>query len=352
MGPVAVTGATVARGRSSRAAIAVTAIAVAAGVAAGGLVASFDRLLAEPQRYGASWDVVVGQYSQPGPLASGVAKLRANPAVAAAAGYYEQTDAAKVDGQGTVVLALRDYIGHRDPVMAARPRSERRQRGGARPVDGSPDPQGHRRRGQRDVEHRSGPQDHALRVVGILVVNDPITSQAGAGSGLFVTVPVFIKINGPNSVAQSVVIKLDPHHDRAAAIESVRRDFSGSIREAIPPVDARNLGHLRAVPWLIAALIAILALATLIHALVTMLARNRTTLAVLAALGFTRGAAARRRRVRQRRARHARGRDRDTARLGHRRARLDGRRRRDRPAVCLLARLVDHLVRGRPARSA
>ncbi len=54
-------------------------------------------------------------------------------------------------------------------------------------------------------------------------------------------------------------------------------------------MDARNLRHLHAVPWLIAALIAILALATVVHALVTMLGRNRTTLAVLAALGFTRG---------------------------------------------------------------
>ena len=68
MGPVAVVGANMTRSRSSRAAIAVTAIAVAAGVAAGGLVASYDRLVAKPDRYGAWWDVVVGQYSQPGPL--------------------------------------------------------------------------------------------------------------------------------------------------------------------------------------------------------------------------------------------------------------------------------------------
>ena len=119
MGPVALTGARLARGRSSRAAIAVTAIAVAAGVAAGSLVASFDHLVAEPQHYGASWDIVVGQYGQPGPLAAGVAKLRANPAVVAAAGYYEQSDVAKVDGQAALVFALRDYIGHRGPVMAS-----------------------------------------------------------------------------------------------------------------------------------------------------------------------------------------------------------------------------------------
>ena len=63
------------RGRSSRAAIAVTAVAIAAGVAAGGLVASYDRLVAAPERYGASWDVAVGQYSQPDALAAGIAKL-------------------------------------------------------------------------------------------------------------------------------------------------------------------------------------------------------------------------------------------------------------------------------------
>jgi predicted lysophospholipase L1 biosynthesis ABC-type transport system permease subunit len=95
-------------------------------------------------------------------------------------------------------------------------------------------------------------------------------------------------ITGPGTVPQSIVIRFDPHRDREAAIESVRRDFSGSIREAIPQVDVRNLGRLRRVPLLIAGLIGLLALATVIHALVTMLQRNRTTLAVLAALGFTR----------------------------------------------------------------
>ena len=132
--------------------------------------------------------------------------------------------------------------------------------------------------------------DYTLRahVVGIVVVNDPITSLVGAGGGVLVTPGVFRKIAGPDSVAQSIVITLDAHRDRAAAIESVRRDFSGSIREAVPQTDAQNIGHLRTVPWLIAGLIGILAFATLIHALVTILGRNRTTLAVLAAMGFTR----------------------------------------------------------------
>ena len=38
------------------------------------------------------------------PLATGIAKLRANPAVVAAAGYYEQSDIATVDGRDTFFL--------------------------------------------------------------------------------------------------------------------------------------------------------------------------------------------------------------------------------------------------------
>lgn len=286
MGPVAVVGAAAARGRWPRAAIAVTAIAIAAVVAAGCVVASYDRLVSEPERYGASWDVVVGQYSQSGPLADGVAKLRANPAVVGAAGYYEQRNTAKVEGREALFLALADYVGHVDPVMAR----------GRAPTADNEAALG------RDTARRIGRNigdeitvvsndDTKLRfnVVGIAVVNDPITTQVGAGDGVVVSPKVLTKIAGPTSVANSIVIRLDPHRDRATAIASVRRDFSGSIRKAVPQVDVLNVGRLRSVPWLIAATIAILALAALVHALITTLARNRTTLAVLAALGFTRG---------------------------------------------------------------
>ena len=288
IGPVAAVGAAIARGRSSHVAIAVTAIAVASGVAAGCVVASYDRLIADPQRYGASWDLAVGQYSQPGPLAEGIARLRANPAVVAAAGYFEQPDIAAVNGQRTLVVAMADYIGHRAPVIA---------RGH---VPAAADEVALGRNTARRIHKGIGDQVEVrwtvnkkvkrlrLHVVGIVVVNDPINPQAAAGNGIFVRPGTFARINGRDSVAQSIVIALDPHRDRVTAIESVRRDFSGSIREAIPQVDARNLGRLRSVPWLIAGLIGILALATLVHALVTILGRNRTTLAVLAALGFTR----------------------------------------------------------------
>ncbi len=288
LGPVALVGATVARGRSSRAAIGVTAIALAAGLAASGMVASYDRLVAKPSRFGAWWDVAVGQYSERAPLDAGVAKLRANPAVVAAAGYQDDVDNFTFDGRSTPIVAATNYIGHEELPMTA----------GRAPIAvheialGSTTARVLHEHIGDDVILRTNNDSKVrvrLRVVGIAVVNDPITNQSGAGDGVVVRPGLVAETLGPGNIPQSIVIKVDPERDRAAAIESVRRDFSGSIREATPQVDVRNLGHLRAVPWLISALIAILALATLVHALATIVARNRTNLAVLAALGLTRG---------------------------------------------------------------
>jgi hypothetical protein len=288
LGPVALVGATVARGRSSGAAIAVTAIAVAAGLAAGGISASYDRLVAKPSRFGAWWDVAVGQYSERAPLDAGIAKLRANPDVVAAAGYQDDVDNFSFDGRTTPIVAATNYIGHEEP-----PTTDGRAPLAVHEIAlGSTTARVLNKHIGDDVILRNNNDSKVrirLRVVGIAVVNDPITSQSGAGDGVVVTPRLVAETAGPGNIPQSIVIKLDPQRDRAAAIESVRGDFSGSIRRATPQVDVRNLGHLRAVPWLISALIAILALATLVHALVTIVARNRTNLAVLAALGLTRG---------------------------------------------------------------
>lgn len=296
-GPVVAVGATVARGLLSRTAIAVTAIAIAVGVAAGCVVASYDHLVADPARYGARWDVAVGQYFDRSAVDAGVAKLRANPAVVTAAGYFEQpdvsqtdvaqTDVSKIDGTNARFLALIDYIGHSNPVMAL----------GRTPVTDNEVALGRAtarklHKGISDTVTVVSTAGETLRlhVVGIVVVNDPIAARSGAGDGVFVRPRVFAKIAGPGGdVAQSIVLRLDPRGDRAAEIESVRRDFPGSIREAVPTVDVGNLGRLRALPWLVAALFAVLALATLIHVSASVFARNRGTLAVLAAVGFTRG---------------------------------------------------------------
>lgn len=279
-------GTTLARGRTSRVAIGVTAVAVAAVAAAGTTTAGYDRLTRDSARFGAPWDVVVGQYSEQAALDAGVASLRDNPAVVAAAGFYEQTDVGSVGGLTPRFLALSDVIGHSAPVIAT----------GRAPADDREAALGrdtarrlHRSVGDEITVRTNDDLRLRLRVVGIVVVNDPVAAQARPGDGVLVTPATFERIAGPTSVANSIIVLLDPRLDHATAIDSVRRDFPGSIRAATPQVDLRNVGRLRAVPWLIAALVAALALATVLHSLITMMGRSRTALAVMAALGLTRG---------------------------------------------------------------
>ena len=125
-------------------------------------------------------------------------------------------------------------------------------------------------------------------LVGIVVFNDPVSTSSAAGDGALVTLTVMQSLS-PGTVPQSIAVSLDPNSDRAAAVASIQRDFPGSIREAVPQADTRNLLRLRSVPWLIVALVSVLAFATLVHALASLLYRHRIDLAVLAALGFTRG---------------------------------------------------------------
>src|SRR4029453_7665913 len=55
------------------------------------------------------------------------------------------------------------------------------------------------------------------------------------------------------------------------------------------PVEVHNLGRVRGLPFLLAALLAVLGVATLGHLLVTSVRRRRRDLAVLKAVGFVRG---------------------------------------------------------------
>src|SRR4029079_14232276 len=143
-------------------------------------LASYDRLVAEPKRFGAWWGVAVGQYSQRAPFEAGIAKLRPNPAVVAAAGYDDQTDIAKIGGRNTRFLASSNYIGHEGPVMAA----------GRAPAAKDEIALGGdtlrtltKNIGDEVTVVANSTRPFRMRVVGIVLINDPITSQSGAGDG-------------------------------------------------------------------------------------------------------------------------------------------------------------------------
>src|SRR6185436_19487880 len=54
---------------------------------------------------------------------------------------------------------------------------------------------------------------YELQVVGIVVVNDPVTTSSAAGNGAFVTTTVMEALT-PAAVPQSIVVRLDPGTDR------------------------------------------------------------------------------------------------------------------------------------------
>ena len=287
LGPVPQMGANFARGAAARAAVSVTAIAIAAAVTAGVAVASLDRVIDEPVRYGAWWDVVVGQYSQLEAYQDGVAKLAANPAVVGAAAYSDLSDfTVSIDSVFTLMISADAVVGDPQPVITSGRAPNRDDeialgrttaRKLAKTIGDSVTVTAGRARATRE-----------MRVVGIAIVADPVTTATAAGDGAYVTGATMVELANGN-VPQSITVRLDPKLDRSAAIESVRQDFPGSIRAASPQADTANLARLRRVPWLIVALIGVLAAATFVHTLVTLLARRRRDLAVLAALGMRRG---------------------------------------------------------------
>lgn len=283
-GPVPAVGATIARGRTTRSAVAMIAVALAACLAATGVVASYDALVSRPAHYGSWWDVVVGQYSERAPFRQGETAVRSNPNVVAAAAYGDETTAAQVRGRAVRLIGYRPVVGRRGPVTTSghAPRADDEVVLGRATATRL-----HRHIGDDIVVTSTLGGRRRLRVVGITVVSDPISGEARPDEGLVVRYPLLTELTR-STVPQSIVVQLDPTRDRDAAIASLQRDFSGSIRAAVPQTDVRNVGRLRSLPWLLAALVVLLALVTLVHSLVTILGRNRATLAIVGALGFVR----------------------------------------------------------------
>jgi hypothetical protein len=210
--------------------------------------------------------------------------IRAQPFVATEAGIVEQDEAATVNGHPAPLMAFVRYKGDPQPVIAD----------GRAPS--APDEIALGRDLMRvadvhigdsvDVAPTEGSTEKSrtMTVTGEVVLENPITPSMGAGDGAVVSPEVMASLT-PSSVAQSIVVAFAPGVDRDEAIDRLASVYPGSIHLVAPQEDLRNLQRLHAVPWAIAGLLALLALATLVHALVTMVSTNRRSLAMLTVLG-------------------------------------------------------------------
>jgi hypothetical protein len=285
LGPVAWVGATFARGRHTIATVAVAAVAIATFVGAGVLVASFDDVAAHPARFGAWWDLVVGDFSSPASLHAAEKVIRSDSFVAQAATVDPQNSVATLDRRPFTLIAATPVVGRPEPVISTgyAPNTRHEIALGTATARKLGKTVGDTvMLGAAGTNHASVP----LHVVGIAVIDDPIDQGPGAGDGAIVTGATLHSL--VPSIPQSITVRLRSGQDQSRGLAQLRKQFPTTIRGVVPETDILDLQRLRVVPWLISLLVGVLALATMIYALISTIAVHRRDLAVLAALGLNR----------------------------------------------------------------
>ena len=136
-----------------------------------------------------------------------------------------------------------------------------------------------------DVRPSTNSAPSRLTVVGTALINDTMTSSPGMGA---VVAPDWTAQVTPGSTPNAYVLRLRPGADRAAFRSELERVFPGEVTGPVKQDAIRNVERIRHLPYLLVGLVAVLAVASLVHALVLSVRRQQRHLAVLKTLGFTR----------------------------------------------------------------
>ena len=287
--PSAVTGIRLAlepgRGEASapaRTAMVGVVVAVTAVAASLTFAGSLDRLARTPSLQGWNWDSVVGNPNDDLDIGPKARLLAGNPLVNGYTLVEQIPDKLDVGGTAVPVLGIRPLEGSVLPrVLAGRePRSADEialGRATLRQVG----------RGLGDVVPVEGPGGRRpLRIVGTVLL-------PGASSDVTMSTGAVLTIDGlqalvPKGRPSQFLVEYAPEVDREAAYASLRRDFGPTVLRTAVPDEVENLHRVSGLPFLLAALLAVLGVATLGHLLVTSVRRRRRDLAVLKTLGFIR----------------------------------------------------------------
>ncbi|MFL6206535.1 MAG: FtsX-like permease family protein, partial [Acidimicrobiales bacterium] len=261
--------------------------AVAIGIAAAGLMASFDDLTHSPARFGAPWDVSLGRAGENGSvdaeqLLAERSDLRAEIAEAA---VLTGTDMQMGDQTGWVhaFVPMEGVAGVVDPpiIDGRAPANEHEIAVGAVTLRklglaiGDPVTMTSVAGGRVELD-----------IVGVAVINDNFEKSPGRGA---VVSPDLIAKAAPEVASgDPLVLRLRDGVDVQAFTDEVAALYEGPVQGPVEPEAVRNVGRIRQIPALMAAVVAVLAIASLIHALVLAVGRNRRVLGVLKSIGFTR----------------------------------------------------------------
>lgn len=258
-------------GRAPWASTFTIALGLLGAIGATAFGASLEHLTASPTLYGWNWDVRLGQAFSPNIGAEQVDALRQDPALAALAVGNEAE--IEFGGRRLTLLGVESVVGDIGPSLisgrAARDLGE---------VAVAP---GVARLGER-LMATFGDTRTELRVVGVAALPD---------AGAMVTLDTLRRLV-PGVATQLALARvadpaqLGPFIDRAYVVLGLGPgDHTLSeLNEAVA-----NFGRVERLPDVIAVLMGLVAMGTLLHALLLSVARRGRELAVLKVLGFTRG---------------------------------------------------------------
>jgi putative ABC transport system permease protein len=271
--------------RSSLFSVALAIVALASALTFG---AGLDHLLQSPRQYGWNWDAFA---TDMGPQTDPVAALKAidsDPSVAAAS--FVDTPPIRVGGATFDAIAFKQHKGVIKPVVidGREPRGANEIALGVKTL--------------RDIRAHIGSTVHAsitaiegggasFTVVGTVVI-PPNSDTARLGSGGVITYDGVLAMIPKGYTGLPAVtdmyIRFAPGVNKQKVVERYRKLLNGNYDVLTPsrPGDLVNFGQVQNLPVLLAGLVAVLAVATLVHTLVTSIRRRRRDLAILKMLGF------------------------------------------------------------------
>jgi hypothetical protein len=254
--------------------------ALAAVMAAVVFGSSLAHVIADPAVAGWNWDLAIGN-PHSGDLSAQVApRLRHDPDVAgfAATAMTE----GQLDGRGVTVVGVQSVRGDvAPPVLAGRlPAAPDEIALGGRELRAL-----HKRVGDL-ITARGARGPVTLHVVGQVILSPEITNeQVQLGSGAVMTLAGADALSGTRLPRNLFPVQLRNPAD-PAAIAHLKQQFPGAVLPAIPPPEVRNLQGVSDLPLVLALLLALLAIGTVAHTLVTSVRRRRRELAILKTVGF------------------------------------------------------------------
>jgi ABC-type antimicrobial peptide transport system permease subunit len=130
-----------------------------------------------------------------------------------------------------------------------------------------------------------------MRVTGVMLnVSAGSTFDGKLDEGAAVTLAGLQHLEPPREVAFVTMffVRFAPGVNKTAEVAHLQKEFPQEVLQHISAQDVANLQRVDALPGLLAALLAVLAFATLTHVLITSVRRRRHVYAVLKAMGFVR----------------------------------------------------------------